>query len=268
VRVENKVVVVTGAATGIGEGLARRFKREGAAAVVVADIDGEGAERVASEIGGFAMCIDVAQEIQVRRLVDETIARFGPIDLFCSNAGVFVEGDIHAPDSVWAKMRDIHVMAHVYAARAVVPKMIERGQGYLLQTVSAAGLITSLESVIYAVTKHASLALAEWIVMTYGDHGIKVSALCPQGVRTNMLMQDPDNFLVEGSVSVEQVADAVIAGLADERFLILPHPEVAEYFRRKASDYDRWIRGMRRFRAEVNAKRRSAQESGIGGREV
>jgi NAD(P)-dependent dehydrogenase (short-subunit alcohol dehydrogenase family) len=254
-RIENKVVIVTGAATGIGEGLARRFKAERARAVVVADIDGDGARRVASEIDGFAMTVDAAQESQIRQLVDETIARFGPVDLFCSNAGIFVEGDIHAPDPVWARMRDIHVMAHVYAARAVVPKMIERGQGYLLQTVSAAGLITSLESVIYAVTKHASLALAEWIALTYGDQGIKVSALCPQGVRTNMLMQDPNNFLLEGAVTVEQVADAVIAGLADERFLILPHPEVGEYFRRKAADHDRWLRGMRRFRAEVNAKR-------------
>jgi short-subunit dehydrogenase len=156
-------------------------------------------------------------------------------------------------------MRDIHVLAHLYAARAVLPKMLERGQGYLLQTVSAAGLITSLESAIYAVTKHASLALAEWISMTYGDRGIRVSALCPQGVRTNMLMQDPDNVLVEGSVSVEQVADSVIEGLGDERFLILPHPEVAEYFRRKANDYDRWLRGMRRFRAEVNQTRAGAK---------
>ena len=148
-------------------------------------------------------------------------------------------------------MRDIHVLAHIYAARAVLPQMIERGDGYLLQTVSAAGLLTSFESAIYAVTKHASLALAEWISLTYGDRGIKVSALCPQGVRTNMLMQDPDNFLVAGAVSVEQVADAVIEGLADERFLILPHPEVLEYFQRKGADYDRWLRGMRRFRAEV-----------------
>jgi short-subunit dehydrogenase len=171
-----------------------------------------------------------------------------------------VEGGVYAPNEVWAKMRDLHVMAHVYAARALLPAMLERGDGYLLQTVSAAGLITSLESVIYAVTKHASLALAEWISMTYGDRGIKVSALCPQGVRTNMLMQDPDNFLVEGSVSVEQVADAVIQGLADERFLILPHPEVAEYFRRKSADYDRWLRGMRRFRTEVAAKKAKAAD--------
>jgi NAD(P)-dependent dehydrogenase (short-subunit alcohol dehydrogenase family) len=200
----------------------------------------------------------VGQEANIRALVNETITRFGQIDLFCSNAGVFVEGDIDAPDHVWMRMRDIHMLAHVYAARAVLPKMVERGEGYLLQTVSAAGLVTSLESVMYAVTKHASLALAEWIAITYGDRGIKVSALCPQGVRTNMLMQDPDNFLVANSISVEQVADSVIEGLGDERFLILPHPEVGEYFKRKATDYDRWLRGMRRFREEVNANRAKA----------
>src|SRR5208282_1646234 len=188
-----------------------------------------------------------------------TISRYGRIDLFCSNAGIFIPGGIDAPDQDWLKMRDIHLLAHVYAARAVLPGMLARGDGYLLQTVSAAGLLTSLESVVYAVTKHAALGLAEWLSMTYGDAGIKVSALCPQGVRTNMLMQDPDNFLVEGSVSVEQVADAVIEGLADGRFLILPHPEVAEYFKRKANDYDRWLRGMRRLRAEVSEKRSPAK---------
>jgi NAD(P)-dependent dehydrogenase (short-subunit alcohol dehydrogenase family) len=254
-RIENKVCVITGGANGIGEALARRFHAEGARAVVVADLDGPRAEKVAKEIGGVGMQVDVTREADIQRLVEETTKRFGQIDLFCSNAGIFVEADIFAPNDVWAKMRDIHVLAHVYAARAVLPAMLERGDGYLLQTVSAAGLITSLESVIYAVTKHASLALAEWIAMTYGDRGIKVSALCPQGVRTNMLMQDPDNFLVEGSVSVEQVADAVIEGLGDERFLILPHPDVAEYFRRKSADYDRWLRGMRRFRSEIAEKR-------------
>ena len=260
-QVKDKVIVITGAATGIGEALARRFHREGARAIAVCDIDGAGAERVAREIGGFAMRVDVGNEAEIQNLVAETGKRFGAIDLFCSNAGIFIPGGIEAPNESWARMRDIHVMAHIYAARAVAPNMIARGGGYLLQTVSAAGLLTSLESAIYAVTKHASLALAEWISMTYGDQGIRVSALCPQGVRTNMLMQDPDNFLVEGSVSVEQVADAVIEGLADERFLILPHPEVAEYFRRKANDYDRWLRGMRRFRAEVNEKRAAHKES-------
>ncbi|HLX42587.1 MAG TPA: SDR family oxidoreductase [Bryobacteraceae bacterium] len=257
-KVHDKVVVVTGGASGIGEGLARRFKAEGARGVVIADIDGEGAQRVAGDIGAVAMRVDVGQEANIRALVNETIARFGQIDLFCSNAGVFVEGDIDAPDHVWMRMRDIHMLAHVYAARAVLPKMVERGEGYLLQTVSAAGLVTSLESVMYAVTKHASLALAEWIAITYGDRGIKVSALCPQGVRTKMLMQDPDNFLVANSISVEQVADSVIEGLGDERFLILPHPEVGDYFKRKATDYDRWLRGMRRFREEVNASRAKA----------
>jgi NAD(P)-dependent dehydrogenase (short-subunit alcohol dehydrogenase family) len=253
--VRDKVVVVTGAAHGIGEALARRFHKEGARAVVAADLDVEGAEKVASETGGFGMRVDVGREADIQKLVAETIQRYGQIDLFCSNAGIFIPGGIDAPDADWLKMRDIHLLAHVYAARAVLPGMILRGDGYLLQTVSAAGLLTSLESVVYAVTKHAALGLAEWLSMTYGDAGIKVSALCPQGVRTDMLMQDPNNFLVEGSVSVEQVADCVIEGLASEKFLILPHPEVAEYFRRKANDHDRWLRGMRRLRAEVMAKK-------------
>jgi NAD(P)-dependent dehydrogenase (short-subunit alcohol dehydrogenase family) len=252
-HVRDKVVVVTGAARGIGEALVRRFYKEGARAVVAADIDAVGAEKVAADTGGLGMRVDVGRETDIQELVAETIKRYGQVDLFCSNAGVFIPGGIDAPDADWLKMRDIHLLAHVYAARAVLPGMLARGEGYLLQTVSAAGLLTSLESVIYAVTKHAALGLAEWLSMTYGDAGIKVSALCPQGVRTDMLMQDPNNFLVEGSVSVEQVADAVIEGLASEKFLILPHPEVAEYFRRKANDHDRWLRGMRRLRTEVMA---------------
>jgi NAD(P)-dependent dehydrogenase (short-subunit alcohol dehydrogenase family) len=252
--VRDKVVVVTGAAHGIGEALVKRFHAEGARAVVAADLDGAGAERVAPP-SGFGMRVDVGLESDIQKLVAETIAHYGQIDLFCSNAGIFIPGGINAPDSDWLKMRDIHLLAHVYAARAVLPGMLARGDGYLLQTVSAAGLLTSLESVVYAVTKHAALGLAEWLSMTYGDAGIKVSALCPQGVRTSMLMQDPNNFLVEGSVSVEQVADSVIEGLASEQFLILPHPKVAEYFRRKAADHDRWLRGMRRLRAEVAAKK-------------
>ena len=252
--VRDKVVVITGAARGIGEALARRFHAEGARALVAADLDGAGAERVAADTGGFAMRVDVGCEEDIQRLVNETIQRYGQIDLFCSNAGVFSPGGIDAPDKDWLQMRDVHLLAHVYAARVVLPGMLARGNGYLLQTVSAAGLLTSLESATYAVTKHAALGLAEWLSMTYGDSGIKVSALCPQGVRTGMLMQDPNNFLVEGSVSVEQVADSVMEGLEAERFLILPHPEVAEYFRRKANDYDRWLRGMRRLRAEVMTK--------------
>jgi NAD(P)-dependent dehydrogenase (short-subunit alcohol dehydrogenase family) len=254
-HVRDKVVVVTGAARGIGEALVRRFHKEGARAVVAADLDVEGAERVAVDTGGMGMRVDVGREEEIQRLVAETVKRYGQIDLFCSNAGIFIPGGIDAPDADWLKMRDIHLLAHVYAARAVLPGMLARGEGYLLQTVSAAGLLTSLESVVYAVTKHAALGLAEWLSMTYGNEGIKVSALCPQGVRTDMLMQDPNNFLVEGSVSVDQVADAVIEGLASEKFLILPHPEVAEYFRRKGTDHDRWLRGMRRLRTEVMARK-------------
>ena len=256
--VRDKVVVVTGAARGIGEALVRRFVREGARGVVAADIDGEAAKKLGMEVGCYSRPTDVAEECDIQGLVRDTLQVFGQIDLFCSNAGVFIPGGIEAPKEDWLKMRDIHLLAHVYAARAVLPGMLARGDGYLLQTVSAAGLLTSLESMVYAVTKHAALGLAEWLSMTYGDQGIKVSALCPQGVRTDMLMQDPNNFLIEGSLSVEQVADSVIEGLASEKFLILPHPEVAEYFRRKANDHDRWLRGMRRLRADVMAKKQTS----------
>jgi NAD(P)-dependent dehydrogenase (short-subunit alcohol dehydrogenase family) len=246
-----KVVVVTGGAHGIGAALARRFAAECARMVVVADIDGSSAQKVAAEIGGFAVSVDVTQEPDVRQLVEEAIQKFGAIDLFCSNAGIFIDGGVNTPDAAWNRILDVNVMAHIYAARAVLPGMLAHGEGYLLQTVSAAGLLTSIGSAPYAVTKHAALALAEWIAITHGDEGIKVSVICPQGVRTNMLMNDPGNFLVEGSVSAEEVAEAAIRGIAEERFLILPHPEVAEYFRRKAQDYDRWLRGMRRLQRQV-----------------
>jgi NAD(P)-dependent dehydrogenase (short-subunit alcohol dehydrogenase family) len=250
--VADKVIVVTGGAHGIGAALARRFAADGARAVVVADIDGQSAQALAAEIGGFAVRVDVTQETDVRRLVEETIQRLGAIDLFCSNAGIFIDGGVNTPDADWKRILDVNVMAHIYAARAVLPGMLARGEGYLLQTVSAAGLLTSIGSAPYAVTKHAALALAEWIAITHGDEGIKVSVICPQGVRTNMLMNDPENFLIEGSVSAEEVAEAAIRGIAEERFLILPHPEVAEYFRRKAQDYDRWLRGMRRLQRQVH----------------
>jgi len=245
------VIVVTGGAHGIGAALARRFAAGGARTVIVADIDAPSAQKLAAEIGGFAVDVDVTQEADVRRLVEETIQRFGAIDVFCSNAGIFVDGGVNTSDADWKRILDVNVMAHIYAARAVLPGMLARGEGYLLQTVSAAGLLTSIGSAPYAVTKHAALALAEWIAITYGDDGIKVSVICPQGVRTNMLMNDPGNFLIEGSVSAEEVAEAAVRGITEERFLILPHPEVAEYFGRKAQDYDRWLRGMRRFQRQV-----------------
>jgi NAD(P)-dependent dehydrogenase (short-subunit alcohol dehydrogenase family) len=240
VNVSGKVVIVTGAANGIGLALARRFEAEGARAVVSADL-----------ANGF----DVSKEADIRRLVAATEAQHGQIDLFCSNAGILIEGGVDTPDDDWDRIWDVNVKAHIYAARAVLPGMIARGSGYLLQTVSAAGLLTQPGSAPYAVTKHASLALAEWLSMTHYDQGIRVSALCPQGVRTNMLGEPTTGIgakLLETAITPEQVADAVIAGINAERFLILPHPEVAEYFQRKANDYDRWLRGMRRLGASLH----------------
>lgn len=234
----DKIAVVTGGANGIGRALCRRFEAEGARAVISADLAGG---------------IDVSNESDVRRLVETVEARHGQIDLFCSNAGILIEGGVEVPDGDWERIWNTNVKAHIYAARAVLPGMIARGHGYLLQTVSAAGLLTQIGSAPYTVTKHASLALAEWLAITHHDQGIRVSALCPQGVRTAMLGEPTSGIaakLFENAVTPEQVADAVIEGLADERFLILPHPEVAEYFRRKAADYDRWLRGMRRLQSE------------------
>ncbi|HYP26694.1 MAG TPA: SDR family oxidoreductase [Blastocatellia bacterium] len=257
-KLEGKVVVVTGGANGIGRALCRRFASEGARAVVVSDLDGAGASRVAEEIGGMAITSDVSVEADIVRLAERTVEAYGRIDLFCSNAGILGErGGAEVPDEAWKQIWDINVMAHIYAARAVLPGMLARGEGYLLQTASAAGLLTQIGAAPYAVTKHAAVAFAEWLSMTYGDRGIKVSCLCPQGVRTRMLFGEDgksDNFLVPGALDPEEVAEAVVAGLEKESFLILPHPEVLEYFRRKANDYDRWLRGMRRLQESVIEK--------------
>jgi len=254
-NIRDKVVVVTGGANGIGRALCRRFAAEGARGVVVADLDGDGAAHVAKEIGGLAVTTNVSVEADIVRLVAQSIDIFGPIDLFCANAGVFGEsGGAEVPNEAWRQIWDVNVMAHIYSARAVLPGMLARGAGYLLHTASAAGLLTQVGGAPYAVTKHAAVAFAEWLSITHGDAGIKVSCLCPQGVRTQMLLGadgERESFLKEGAIEPEDVAEAVIAGLAEERFLILPHPEVAEYFRRKADDYDRWLRGMRRLNAKV-----------------
>ncbi len=198
--------------------------------------------------------MNVASESDIQMLVDEVLKKYGHIDLFCSNAGVGVEGDCCAPDRDWLRSWEVNVLGHVYAARAVLPEMLARGEGYLLQTVSAAGLLTMLGSAPYSVTKHAALGLAEWLSITYGDQGIKVSALCPLGVRTRMLEQADfggGTFLLEDAIEPEEVAEAVIKGLDAEQFLITPHPKVLEYMRRKAADYDRWINGMRRLQASM-----------------
>jgi len=253
-KLAGKVAVVTGGACGIGRALCRRFAAEGARAVVVADLNGAAAAAVAGEIGGVAFEVNVARAGDVARLVREVATKFGAIDLFCSNAGIMVEGGPETADADWQRIWEINVMAHVYAARAVLPGMIARGEGYLLQTVSAAGLLTLIGSAPYSVTKHAALGFAEWLSITYGDRGIKVSVICPQGVRTAMLVDSdtaPANFLKATAVEPEQVADAVVRGLAEQRFLILPHPEVADYFRHKAGDYERWLRGMRKLQGAM-----------------
>ncbi len=248
-KIHDKVVVVTGGASGIGRGLCRRFATEGAKGIVVSDYNGEGAAKVAKEIGGLAVAADVGKEGDVQRLVEIATRTYGPIDLFCSNAGISVPGGAETPDAEWQRCWDVHVMAHVYAARAVLPSMIERGGGYLLQTGSAGGLLTTLGAAPYAISKHASVAFAEWLSITHARHGIKVSCLCPLGVKTGMLSEETEGvgkLLMKTALSPEEVAEHVIAGLEKEEFLILPHPEVMDYFRNKANDYERWLRSMRR----------------------
>jgi NAD(P)-dependent dehydrogenase (short-subunit alcohol dehydrogenase family) len=252
-RVAGKVVVVTGAGNGIGAALAHRFAGEGASAVIAADIDLEAATGVAEAIDGHAFRVDVADEESHRQLIQEVESNFGPNELFCANAGIAFEGDEQSPDSDWDHMLGINFWAHIYAARQLIPLWLGRGRGYLLVTASAAGLLSNIGAVQYTVTKHAAVALAEWIAITYGDRGVKVSCLCPQGVRTRMLDQAGAvaELLADGALTAEQVATAVVDGLDAERFLILPHPEVAEFIVRKASDRDGWIAAMQRLQARL-----------------
>lgn len=251
--IQNKVVVITGGANGIGRALCHAFANEGARAIVVADLDEQGAKRVAGEVKGTAIATNVGKESDVKRLVEQTTKQFGQIDIFCSNAGIGVQGDQNAPDADWQRSWDVNVMAHIYAARAVLPQMLARKEGYLIQTVSAAGLLAQIGSAPYSVTKHAAQAFAEWLAITYGDRGIRVSTLCPQGVKTQMLAKAEFGggaFLLEGALEPEQVAADVIKAVTEERFLILPHPEVAKYIQNKANDYERWLRGMRKLQAK------------------
>jgi len=260
-----KAIVVTGGAAGIGAALCRRFAAEGARGVVVSDLDGKGATAVAKEIGGLAVETDVGEEEQIKRLVDRAMDELGQIDLFCSIAGVGLGGGMYgitpqqggpfASNEEWLKSWHVNVMSHVYAARHVLPGMIERGDGYLLNMASAAGLLTDMGAQAYSVSKHAAVGFAEWIAINYGGAGIKVSCVCPQGVRTNMLEAAVEAgqaaHLTIGMIEPEAAADAVIEGLSREQFLILPHPEVRDYFLMKATDYDRWISGMRKLRRKL-----------------
>ena len=252
--VAGKVAVVTGGGGGIGRSLAVALADAGAN-VAVADIDGAAAGEVASTIGGIAARCDVADESDIEALAISAEDLLGPIDLFFSNAGVATPGDPWVSDAEWQRTWDVNVMSHIYAARAVLPSMLERGAGYLVQTASAAGLLSQIGSAPYAVTKHAAVAFAEYLAITYGDRGIKVSVLAPQAVRTAMTADIADDIgsvaAVDGMMEPDDVAQITLEAIADERFLILPHPQVHEYVQRKVGDYDRWLAGMRRLQASL-----------------
>jgi NAD(P)-dependent dehydrogenase (short-subunit alcohol dehydrogenase family) len=255
-EVADRVVVVTGGANGIGRALARRFATAGAETVIVADVDGDGAWTVAREIGGMAIRCDVSVEADVAQLVEKVHIAKGRIDLFCSNAGIAVGGGPEAENADWQRIWDVNVMAHVYVARHALPSMVSRKEGYIVGTVSAAGLLNHMFAAPYGVTKAAALSLFEWLSIAHGDEGIRISCLCPQGVKTDMLAAERRkglDFLTDAALEPDQVAEIVLQGIREEKFLILPHPEVAEYFARKATDYDRWLKGMRRLRANIVA---------------
>lgn len=250
--IRNKVAIVTGAASGIGAGMARRFAAEGARGVVVADINLERADGVAQGIGPVAMAVrcDISREADIQALVAAARQRFGQVDIYMSNAGILGRvGGFELEDDLWDKMWQIHGMAHVWAARAVVPEMVARGEGYFVVTASAAGLLNIVESAPYGVTKHAAVAFAEWLRIAYGRRGVRVSCLCPQSVQTDMVTGDGGSAGHDGILTPEQVATEVVATLRDEKFLVLPHPEVLQYFRNKGQDYDRWIGGMQKLHA-------------------
>lgn len=254
-ELSGKVAIVTGAASGIGRAMAARFVVEGAKVAAV-DIDAEAVAAAASAIGVHAFRLDVADAAATVRVVEEVERDLGPVDLFCFNAGIATGGGVEASDDAWRRTWEINLMSHVYGARAVLPSMLARGEGYLLHTASAAGLLTNIGAAPYSVTKHAVVALAEWLSMTYGDKGIRVSCLCPQFVDTPMLDLfdeggDMRQWVHSVAIGAEEVADAVVRGLRDERFLILPHADVATFFGRKAADYDRWLAGMRKLQTNV-----------------
>lgn len=259
-ELKDRVAVVTGAGSGIGEALARAAQREGARHVVVADLDGAQAIRVANDIGGTGVAMDVRDESAIVQLVQATEQAHGPIDCFISNAGFVTIGGVEDTNERIQAMWEVHVMAHLYAARAVLPSMIARGEGYLLNTASAAGLLTQVGSLSYTMTKHAAVALAEWLAISHHHQGVRVSVLCPQAVETNIGANSPDFGDAgkglgvasgDGVLSADDVAQHCLAAMRDERFHVLPHPEVATYVERKATDVDRWLAGMRRFQSAL-----------------
>ena len=247
-ELKDKIVVVTGAANGIGRAMAVRFAKENAKAVICADLDENGAYETARQINGIGKKLDVSDPNAIADLIEQTENDIGPIDLFCSNAGILIAGGVEVPDDQWQKIWDVNLMSHVWAARYLVPRMAARGGGYLLNTSSAAGLLNQVGSAPYGVTKHAAVGLAEWIAMSYGDQGIKVSLLCPQAVSTEMIRGFEEHVAsIDGVIKPEDVAEACVQGIRDEQFLILPHPKVSIYIKNKAENYERWIGGMRKL---------------------
>ena len=247
-ELKDKVIVVTGAASGIGRAMCLRYAEEGAKHIACVDRDIAGAEETAKMMGGTAYQVDVAVKDQITTMIDDVEANLGPIDLFCSNAGISVAGGVEVEDEDWQRIWEINVMSHVWAARHLVPLMSARGGGYLLNTSSAAGLLNQIGSAPYGVTKHAAVGLAEWLALTYGDLGIKVSVLCPQAVRTEMTRGHEDHVAaIDGMMEPGPVAEACVQTIRDETFLVLPHKEVESYMRNKTDNYDRWIGGMRKL---------------------
>ena len=247
--IERKVVVITGGASGIGKAVGKLMVNKGADKVFLADLNENLLNKTAEEIGAIPIVCDVSNEESVKALVNEVTLQTKVIDIFMSNAGIYVEGDENTLNQEWMRNWSIHVMAHVYAARAVLPEMIKRESGYLINTSSAAGLLTHIDSATYSTTKHAAIGFAEYLSINYGSKGIKVSVLCPQAVKTAMTLGREDSVAsVDGMLEPDFLAEVVLQSVYDEEFLILPHPEVLTYMQRKTSDYERWLGGMRRFK--------------------
>ena len=249
--IKDKIVVITGGASGIGRAMATRFINDGAKQVVIADVNADGLNEVAAQIGARAIATDVSDEAAVKSLIKTTEDDYGQIDLLCNNAGIGSPGGPEVDNECWEQIWQINVMAHVYAARAALPHMLSRQDGYILNTASAAGLLSQVGSAPYAVTKHAAVGFAEWLALSYGKRGLKVSVLCPQAVRTAMTADNQDGVAsIDGMMEPEVLCESVVEAINAEQFLILPHQEVLGYMQKKTSDYDRWISGMQRLHAK------------------
>ncbi|WP_278921610.1 MULTISPECIES: SDR family oxidoreductase [Pseudophaeobacter] len=253
--IKGSCIVVTGAAQGIGKALAQRFAVLGAAHVICADIDRDGAQDVAAQIGGTAFVVDVRDESSIKDLIETVEDTIAPIDLFCSNAGILTMGGFEVANEEWQKIWDINVMSHVWAARHLVPRMIKRGGGHMLNTASAAGLLNQIGAAPYGVTKHAAVGFAEWLAITYGDQGLGVSVLCPQAVRSQMTKGFEESVAsVDGMLEPETVADFCVDAIENNEFLVLPHPQVKDYMQAKTANYGRWITGMQKLRDRFSGR--------------